>query len=181
MSITPRVRDVLSLIEQVSQFSIGSLSSIKAQMQQAFYGVILGLRIPLLFCKHKGQRAPPTLCPPGFLSSEPQSRCRGVQVTPAKNTPNARPCKGGRAAFFKTSRLYPMSAQQDTNSTSTRLPAVTRACLSLCITGNHPTYPDSRVTVYRMCSNFYISLEPLGSSAWGHPNYDSVSCQSDKI
>lgn len=44
----------------------------------------------------------------------------------AKNMSNTSPCKGGRAAFFKASTLCPKSAQQDTDSTSTILPAVTR-------------------------------------------------------
>lgn len=67
--INPRLRSVLFPIEQAQRFSIGPLCSIKAQMQQASYGVLLGLRIPVLFCKHKGQRGEgvlggaPTPCP----------------------------------------------------------------------------------------------------------------------
>lgn len=99
----------------------------------------------------------------------------------AKNMSNTSLCKGGRVAFFKPSTLCPKSAQQDTDSTSTRLPVVTRACMSLCITGRQPTRPDSQAAFCRMCSNFYSRLEPLGSQAWGHPNYDVVSCQSDKV
>lgn len=50
----------------------------------------------------------------------------------------------------------PKSAQQDTDRTSTRLPAVTSASMSLCITGHQPTRPDSQAAFYRTCSNFFF-------------------------
>lgn len=91
------------------------------------------------------------------------------------------PIKGEKVAFFKSSTPCPTRAQQGTNSTSAGLPAVTSACVSLCITSRQPTHPDSQTAFYRMCSNFCSSLEPLGSPGWGHPNYDAVSYQSDKV